>query len=345
MNRVTPKQPVAPARPLNDVTRPVVPMAPIAPSKPASTPAREATIAKLRALVAAESKLSLQAGTQTRLFLHEGNPPRGTLVMYHGLTAGTWQFEILAKQAYEQGYDVIVPRMPGHGFKDAQGVEDPSQLPTTKDWNRYTQFGEETYQLAKGLGGAISVLGLSVGANVALSVAEQHNDIGRVVAYAPFLRPPGLPGRVADALLFLDKVSFGWATRFVGKLPWGWGKETEAMTAAGTRPGHAKFPLGAILAAATMGQKLVKDGPKASAPIQFFVTDIDDAADVGTIRKLHDRAGGDPRNGWHRYTKAEAIPHAMAHPNEDAGRGHTPALYADTLKFLETGLPQDVNEL
>ncbi len=330
---------VSPARPV--VTAPPV-VAP--PPAIASSPAREAAIARLRAGVAEEARLPLQKGSETRLYLHEGPAPRGVLVMYHGFSAGTWQFDLLAKQAYEAGYDVVVPRLPGHGLRDAKGVEDPSQLPKAADWKRYQAFAEQTYQLSAGLGGPVSVLGLSVGANVALDVAEHHPEIQRVVAYAPFLRPPGFAGKVIGAVQVLDKVTFGLAGRLLDFVPWGWGKECEAETAAGTRPGHAKFPLGTIYAATQLGSKLIADGPKARAPIQFFVTDVDDAADNATIRKLHDRAGGDPRNGWYRFTTPEGIPHPMVHPQEDKGKGHTPLLYAETMKFLASGLPIDKNE-
>ena len=340
VHKPTPKPAVAPTpRPA-----PVAPAAPAAPAKPAVSAARAEAVAKLRAMVAEEAKLPLQQGSETRLYLHEGAPPRGTLVMYHGFSAGTWQFDLLAKQAFAEGYDVVIPRLPGHGLKTEDGVEDPSQLPKAGDWRRYEAFAEQTYQVAKGLGGPLSVLGLSVGANVALDVAEKHPDIHRVVAYAPFLAPPGFAGKLIAAVQFLDKLTFGLTGRLLDFVPWGWGKECEAETASGKRPGHAKFPLGTIFAATQLGSKLVANGAQARAPIQFFVTDVDDAADNQTIRKLHDRAGGDPRNGWFRYTTPEGVPHPMVHPMEDKGKGQTPALYAETLKFLASGLPVDRNE-
>lgn len=341
--RARPLTPSTPARPAVD-TRPVGALAGPLPRPPAAAAGRAAAVDRLRAYAAAEKALPLQPGSETRLYLHPDPAPRGVLVMYHGFSAGTWQFDLLAKKAYAAGYDVVVPRLPGHGLKDAQGVEDPSQLPKAADWSRYQDFAEQTYQLARGLGGPLSVLGLSVGANVALDVAEHHPEIQRVVAYAPFLAPPGFAGKLISAVQALDKVTFGLAGRLLDFVPWGWGKESEAETASGKRPGHSKFPLGTIYAATQLGSRLIADGPKARAPIQFFVTDVDDAADNPTIRRLHDRAGGDPRNGWYRFTAAEGIPHPMVHPQEDRGKGHTPLLYAETMKFLLSGRPLDKNE-
>ena len=340
MDRVVPRPAVAPTPAVKPVVAPsVVPAAPVL--KPAVPAARVEAIAKLKAIAAAEAKLPLQKGSESRTYLHDGPPPKGTLVMYHGFSAGSWQFTLLAEKAFAAGYDVIIPRLPGHGLKDPKGVEDPSQLPTSQDWRRYETFGEDTYQIAKGLGGPVSVLGLSVGANVALSVAEQHNDIQRVVAYAPFLNAPGFAGKVISTVQFLDKLTFGLAGKLLDFVPWGWGKACEAETASGKRPGHSKFPLGAIYSATELGTKLVKQGGAVRAPIQFFVTDVDDAADNQTIRKLHDRAGGDQRNGWFRFPAPEGVPHPMVHPMEDKGHGQTPQLYEDTLRFLETGLPID----
>lgn len=312
---------------------------------------RTSSIKRLQAIMAAETHLSLQKGSETLLFLHADptRPSKGTIIMYHGFTAGSWQFEILAKQASEAGYDVYVPRLPGHGLMDRRStagaiIEDPSQLLTAKNWRDYQTFAERTYLDARGLGGPVHVMGLSVGGNIALEVAERHPEISRVVAYAPFLKPPGFAGRIIDVVRMLDKVTFGLAGRALSWVPWGWGKECEAETARGDRPGHSKFNLGCIYAATQLGSKLVKEAPAIKAPVQFFTTAVDDAADEGTIRKLHDRAGGDPRHGWYHYPTAEGVPHPMVHPREDKGHGQTPALYAMTLRFLETGVPLDRGE-
>ncbi len=74
--------------------------------------------------LASEATLSLQPGAESRLFVHKDRPALGTLIMFHGFTAGTWQFVPLAELAYAAGYDVYIPRLPGHGLRDRQGVED-----------------------------------------------------------------------------------------------------------------------------------------------------------------------------------------------------------------------------
>jgi len=78
--------------------------------------ARDRAVGRIEAELAAERALPLQEGAQSLAYLHHELPPRGTLIMFHGFTAGTWQFEPLARQAYEAGYDVYVPRLPGQGL-------------------------------------------------------------------------------------------------------------------------------------------------------------------------------------------------------------------------------------
>ncbi|MDB5099349.1 MAG: alpha/beta hydrolase [Cyanobacteria bacterium RYN_339] len=297
-------------------------------------PGYAAAIAKWQAWQAAEKQLPLQTGSETRTYIHPEKPAKGTLIMYHGYTAGTWQFDLLAKQAYNDGYNVVIPRLPGHGMKDAKGVEDPSKLLTAKDWQQYESFGDQTYAMAQGLGGPISTLGLSVGGNIAMSVAERH-PVGKVVAYAPFLKPIGIGGKIADVVHVLDKFTFGLAGRALALVPWGWGKETEAETASGKRPGHSKFSLGTLYGAAEFGRRVTGDAAKIKAPIEYFTTGADDAADEGTIHKAFLAEGGD--DGWYHYPTAEGVPHPMVHPQEDKGKGQTPELYKLTMQFLDSG--------
>jgi alpha-beta hydrolase superfamily lysophospholipase len=310
------------------------------PAAPAADPAYAQGVAALKAKLAKEAELPLQKGAESILMTHPGRPAKGTIVMYHGFTAGTWQFELLAQKCYEAGYNVYIPRLPGHGFKDAKGVEDPSQLLGAGQWSGYEAFAERTYQEAKSLGGPVHVMGLSVGGNIALNVAEKHPDVADVVAYAPFLRPKG-GGALFDAFHMLDKVTFGLAGKVFNMIPFHWDEQTKRDTASGKRPGHSQFDLGNIYAASEYGRKLIANSHQIKSPVQFFVTGADDAANEDAIRKAFDQSGGKDRDGWYYYPKSEGIPHPMVHPMEDKGKGQTPALYDMTLQFLESHQPID----
>ncbi|MDB5099348.1 MAG: hypothetical protein JWM80_3769 [Cyanobacteria bacterium RYN_339] len=307
--------------------------------------ARDRAITGLEAELAAERKLPLQQGAESLVYLHPEAPKRGTLIMFHGFTAGTWQFEPLAKLAYAAGYDVYIPRLPGHGLKDAKGAEDPSQLLTGLNWRQYQTFGDHTYALAKDLGGSVSTLGLSVGGNVALDVAERHPEVSHVVAYAPFLWPrEQRVQKLFFATHAADIATHGKAAPFLNGLTYSWGEECRLDTAAGKRPGHSMFYGGNAYGATELGWQVIANAPKMQATLQLFATGVDDAADEDALKALYKGAGG-ARNGWYYFPVEEGIPHPMVHPMEDKGKGQCPKLYELTMRFLETDELQNRGEL
>lgn len=287
-------------------------------------------------VIASEKQMALQAGTETRL-LTQPNPAaaKGTLVMYHGFTAGTWQFDLLAKKAFDAGYNVYVPRLPGHGFKDASGAEYSAELVTSRTVHQYEAFAERTYQEAAAFGAPISVLGLSVGGSVAMWVAERHPEVKQVVAYAPFLRPKSM-GWLFDGSRAIDWVPLNVGDSALSSVPWGWGAECEADARTGKRAGHCKFSLGNINGALALGDAVLAQVGSIQASVQYFVTADDDAAEEAAIRTAYLK-GAAGRTGWYYYPIEEGIPHPMLHPSEDRGKGHTPLLYDMTMQFLTTG--------
>jgi pimeloyl-ACP methyl ester carboxylesterase len=253
--------------------------------------------------------------------------------MYHGFSAGPWQYEFLAKRAFDAGYNVYVPRMPGHGLLDASGAVSARELPTGRTAYQYEAFAESSYQEAVSLGAPISVMGLSVGGAVALRVAERHPEVKRVVAYAPFLRPKSM-GWLFDSARTVDAVPLNVGDGVLASVPWGWGSDCEAAAAAGKRAGLCSFTIGALNGALVLGDTVLKGSGELKMPVQFFVTGADDAAEEDAIRQAYVKSGGAARNGWYYYPKEEGIPHPMLHPDEDKGKGQTPALYDMTLRFL-----------
>lgn len=156
----------------------------------------------------AEKPLPLMQGAQTRVYLQPGQA-RGTIVKYHGFSAGSWQFELLARRAYAEGYHVYIPRLPGHGLRNADGGEDVSEVPKGRNWRDYETFADSTVGDVQGLGAPISVIGLSVGGAIALDAAEQHPEVKRVVAYAAFLQAAGAAKIPIDAEGVADWLTFG----------------------------------------------------------------------------------------------------------------------------------------
>lgn len=326
---------------------PTQPKRPVQPkAKPHTAQARYVNaIAAVRKKIGAEKCLPLQDGEQSVLMAHPTPPKKGTIVMYHGFTAGPWQFQQLSQQAYAAGYNVYIPRLPGHGLKTAQGVEDPSGLVKSENPATYAQFAESTYQDARSLGGPVSVMGLSVGGEIALSVAENHPDVKKVVAYAPYMRPAGF-GWLVTMLHGLDKVTFGLTGHLLDHLPFGWGAESARQTAEGLkapdgRAGHSKFSVGNLYAVSEFGRGVIANANKIQAPVQFFTSGADDAADMSAIKQVYQGSGGAGHDGFYEFPKAEGIPHAMVSPREDNGKGQTPALYRMSMQYMNQGTLQN----
>lgn len=314
-------------------TRPLLTLALL--SAGCATPNAVSTLS-LQAQLAAEGQLTLQPNMASRLQTQpDPAMAKGTLVMYHGFTAGVWQYDLLAAKAFEAGYNVYIPRLPGHGAVDAEGKSSPHDLPTSRTAHRYDLFAEQTFQQARSLGAPVSVLGLSVGGALALRVAETHPaEVKRAVVYAPFLRPANAAW-IFDGARGADVVPLDPGDATLSAVNWGWGPECDALENAGQRGGHCKFSLGNIHGALALGQKAIEGAAAIQAPVQFFVTASDDAAEEDAIKRVYKAAGGRAKHGWFYYPKDEGIPHPMLHPAEDKGKGHTPALYEMTLRALE----------
>ena len=85
----------------------------------------------------------------------------------------------------------------------------------------------------------------------------------------------------------------------------------------------------------------IRDAGKVKAQVQYVTTGADDAADEPATRKTYETTRRNAADGWYFYPQAQGIPHPMVAKQEDHGKGHTPALYDMTLKFLDGGQPVD----
>jgi alpha-beta hydrolase superfamily lysophospholipase len=283
-------------------------------------------VAAIRAALADEAKLPLQPGGASILMAHDTPPPRGTLVMLHGLTVAPWQFADMAKKFYDQGYDVYIPRLPGEGLQkgtDASGkpIPDSSQMPTGSNYGAYHDFGDQIFAQAKGLGGPVSVAGLSAGGVVALDMAERHPEIKRAVVFSPFIEPAPRWGELTfDASHTLDKVTFGETSKLLDQAPYSWndpgGKDQAAYLSDG-RASYWHFHVGNIDALDKLGEDVSTRAASLKVPVQFVTSAADDQASPGASHDLFNSiAGGQGRNGWYEFPKSEGVPHAMVSPRQ-----------------------------
>ncbi|HEY6285880.1 MAG TPA: alpha/beta fold hydrolase [Ktedonobacteraceae bacterium] len=116
---------------------------------------------------------------RSKLLTH-GSKTERVIILMHGMTNCPQQFVKLAPIFYEQGYNVLIPRMPHNGLAD----------PDTDDL-RYLKAAElrdcsnAMVDIARGLGDHITFLGLSVGGLMAAWVAQYRDDVNKAVIIAP----------------------------------------------------------------------------------------------------------------------------------------------------------------
>ena len=103
------------------------------------------------------------------------------IVMFHGYTNCPHQFHQLASEYHARGFNVLVPRLPGHGLKQLDeglvGFELESLLGSV----------DSAIDIANGLGDHITVTGLSLGGTLACWLAMNRSDVDKVVAISPAL--------------------------------------------------------------------------------------------------------------------------------------------------------------
>lgn len=126
-----------------------------------------------------EADQRLNPVCRSKLLTH-GSKAERVIVLMHGMTNCPQQFVDLAPKFFEQGYNVLIPRMPHNGHADP----DTDALKYLKA----TELRDCTnvmVDIARGLGEHVTYLGLSVGGLMAAWVAQYRADVNKVVIIAP----------------------------------------------------------------------------------------------------------------------------------------------------------------
>ncbi|KRA97475.1 hypothetical protein ASD83_10095 [Devosia sp. Root685] len=168
----------------------------------------EQAIATYAAVRQREDRLPINPRCASKLLLQESQEAP-TIIFLHGLTNCPAQAEALAPMLFGLGYNVYVPRLPGHGEADRMtmalaeiGAED------------YVAAAEEAIAIAQGIGGEVVVSGLSAGGVLSAWSGQQRADVDQAIAMAPFFGPrlvPAWANRAAtNLLLLLPNMMMSW---------------------------------------------------------------------------------------------------------------------------------------
>jgi pimeloyl-ACP methyl ester carboxylesterase len=129
----------------------------------------------------------------TRLYTH-GRRTERALILLHGFTNCPRQFDDLGQDFFQQGWNVLIPRYPRHGYAD--------RLNTAIAELRADQLvavANRSVDAGFGLGESLFVAGLSLGGILAGYMAQTRTGIERSVLIAPMFGLKPIPGPVLSA--------------------------------------------------------------------------------------------------------------------------------------------------
>jgi len=133
---------------------------------------------------------SIKYGT---VLLTHGSTVETAVVIYYGYTNNSRQVEQVADAYYRAGYNVLVPRLPGHGeadlMTDALTEATPEALVDTIT---------NSIDAATGLGRNVEVVGLSVGGTMAEWAAFNRDEVDKVTAISPMMLPIRFPRAIVE---------------------------------------------------------------------------------------------------------------------------------------------------
>lgn len=141
--------------------------------------------------------------------IDQGQRTDKAVVLLHGYTNCPQQFSALGQAYVDAGYNVVVPRLPGHGEADrlttALSDIDPAAV---------TETGDLAVDIAAGLGESVTVVGLSGGGTLAGWLASERDEVTEAVLIAPLVVPKVVPefavAPVARAARFIPDVFLWW---------------------------------------------------------------------------------------------------------------------------------------
>jgi len=142
---------------------------------------------RLQAWAEEEAGFPLQEVCLTKTFSH-GHQTEQVILFFHGYTTCPEQFAELGQMFFEKGYNVLIPCMPHHGWKNR--LTDELKYLTAEE---LADYGNRSMDIACGLGKRVIALGISGGGTVVSWLAQNRADLDVAVPLAAFLRMYVLP--------------------------------------------------------------------------------------------------------------------------------------------------------
>ncbi|MGB6985486.1 MAG: alpha/beta fold hydrolase [Candidatus Aquilonibacter sp.] len=213
---------------------------------------------------------------RTALYVHGARSP-WSVVLFHGLTNNPGQFLEFAPLLYVVGVNVIVPRMPLHGYADRM-------TDALKDLTAEVLLDAayEAVDAAMGLGERVAVLGISMGGLLCAHLGQYRSDVATSVPVAPdfgLLRfSRGLTDVLCNIALRLPNFFLWWDPR--------------VKAAQGPATAYPRFSTHALMQTVRIGNavyRAAKKTPAAAGRISTVVNVRDPAVNNAATEQVVDR--------------------------------------------------------
>ena len=209
----------------------------------------------------------IQPECASSLLLH-GRPTEQVYVLLHGFSNCPAQFQDFGELLFERGANVYLPRLPLHGEKDRMTTALRDLTP-----EQLIEAVNRAVDLAHGLGRRVTLVGLSVSAAAAAWVAQERSDVERVVLFAPFLAPRGVPEWGVSPLMRLT-------LRLPNRFLW-WDSKNKGEDFHGRA--YPRFPTHAVAQMMRIGEVVLArsaQSPPACKKVLLVLTEVDETASL-----------------------------------------------------------------
>jgi carboxylesterase len=243
----------------------------------------------------------------SRALLH-GQRTRRVVILVHGLTNCPQQWAPFADQLHACGINVLLPRMPRHGYADRL-TTDMGNLRAEE----LRDFGDQVVDIATGLGDEVVIAGISAGGIVAAWAGQYRPELAKSVLIAPSLGFGTFGGKVQlllmNVALALPDVATQRFTKVDRAMPYAY-------------IGWSSRALGEVL---RLGLATFLTALKQRPAVQnlLIVTNANDpAVNNGLTRQLVSlwQARGLQQVAFYEFDRSEGLEHDLIDPNNPRQR-------------------------
>ena len=233
----------------------------------------------------------------------------------------------LAEQLFDQGLNVVVPRLPHHGLADRMTTE-----LTKLRASQMEETAQQALEAATGLGDRVVVAGLSLGALLAAWLAQFRPEVDRAVVIAPLFGAPVVPEWFSDLAGFT-----------AGVIPnfWVWWDLKAKAAIEGPKYAYPRFPTRAYAEMLKVGYE-VKQAAQREAPVARDIRVVVNLNDPGVNNDATQRV----IRAWrargaavrvHEFPRERGLMHDLVSPDQTYAR--TAEVYPVLIDWIVKDVP------